>query len=264
MDARGRHLGGVLEAAYHLVSRGLGHPQILPAFQAVLLTAGWGHPEPQPSVPGAASLSPRESVHCVLPHKETEHWPFPWSPSTAPPAPSSHTWSFWGSHSLHPFGCPQPLGRVTPRSSSQDPVVGTGAGAGRLALCLTVGVGRLSSCWGWGDWQTGCPAPSRAQVQEVQLRQLLHTIGGRLQPWLWGSRECRSPQVGEPRCACRAHTWDVDRRGRHLGSRAPGLGGQTTLGEAVHSSLIPHLIALSWVSGTQEWQVGFILCASSP
>lgn len=63
--------------------------------------------------------------------------------------------------------------------------------------------------------------------------------GGWLQTQIRRKPECHRPKVGKPWRACRAHIWHVDRAG------VAGLHW----GEAVHSSLIPHLIALSWVLG---------------
>lgn len=180
------------------MSWGVGCPQILPEFQAVLLTQGWGHPEPEPSVPGGGGLAPRESVHCVLPHEETDTGPFPGPLPQPCPAPSSRTWSSGGSHSAAPIWLPTAPGKNHPQVQLPGSSGGCRGWGRSPALCLKVGAGRLSSCWGWGDWQAGCPSPSRAQMQEVQRRQRLHTYRGPAADPDLGEPECRRPKVGEP------------------------------------------------------------------
>lgn len=99
----------------------------------------------------------------MLPHKVTKLWSLSWSPSTAlPSAPSSCPRHLLGlSQSRTHMVTPQPLKKVTPSSSSQDPVAGAGAGASHPEMSLGIGVRRFSSLLvagaGAGYWQTKSP-----------------------------------------------------------------------------------------------------------
>lgn len=152
MGARGRGLWGPFSRPPTTpVPWGLGHPQTLPEFRA-LVTPGWGHPEPAPSLPGGVSVSPREPVRSVLPHEVTEDRPLSWSPSTAEAPPGALP-------QPHPRGCPTGPG-LAPRAR------GRCRRWGRLpGLSLDVGAGRLSSLLGVGRLAGRC-APCRAQRQE--------------------------------------------------------------------------------------------------
>lgn len=182
------------------------------------ITPGWGLPKPEPSAPRWVSFSPREL--CLL-RVATESnqtlAPF-WCPSTALANTfSSHPRLLWGSYSFASLWLPHNLWKGQPPGPS-----GVCRGWSRLPWTESeCWVGRLGSLLA-----VGSALPSRAQMQEVHLRQPLHSCRGQ------ASDPSSAPDPNEARS-------DRDPRWENAGMPAEPTPGMLTGGICSQDSRSP-------------------------